>query len=93
MDEVNEQAAAESSSQNVNEQAAADESSSQNVNEQAAASEFSWEEIGKKLNPYFSQKVRSLTPEALQNEGLNRALASKHKRQCVDLPRLKIIIN
>ncbi|WP_254064748.1 transposase family protein [Microcystis aeruginosa] len=43
--------------------------------------------------PYFSQKVRSLPPEALQNEGLNRALASKHKRQCVDLPRLKIIIN
>ena len=35
MDEVNEQAAAESSSQNVN--------------EQAAASEFSWEEISKKL--------------------------------------------
>ena len=45
------------------------------------------------VNPYFSQKVRSPTPEALQNEGLNRALASKHKRQCVDLPRLKIIIN
>jgi hypothetical protein len=44
-------------------------------------------------SPYFSQKVRSPTPEALQNEGLNRALASKYKGQCVDVPRLKIIIN
>ncbi|MGB5595482.1 MAG: hypothetical protein WBM62_15795, partial [Crocosphaera sp.] len=39
------------------------------------------------LNPHFSQNLRSPNPEALQYEGLNRAIAKERKRQCVLIPR------
>jgi hypothetical protein len=44
-------------------------------------------------HPHFSQKVRSRTPEALQNLGFDGLLALEQKRQCVVRIQLKIIIN
>jgi hypothetical protein len=43
------------------------------------------------LYPHFSQKVRSLTPEALPDKSLSAASAKSQKQQCVDLHQLKII--
>jgi hypothetical protein len=44
------------------------------------------------LPPHFSQKVRLLTPEALQNLGFDKVIALEQKRQCVVRIQLKIII-
>ena len=46
-----------------------------------------------RLAPHFSHKVRSRTPEALQNLGFDGLLALEQKRQCVVRIQFKIIIN
>jgi len=59
--------------------------------EKSSGSPHSIEE--KALDPHFSHKVRSRTPEALQNLGFDGLLALEQKRQCVVRIQLKIIIN